>query len=144
MDYQSLVQLAKQKASEHGLDPTLICAIVEQESDWNQWAMRFEPAFERRYIKPALPQSPTTEEMAKAVSFGLMQIMGEVARELGFGEKYLTELCDPFINLEYGCKHFANKLQNADGDTRMALLHWNGGGNLQYPDQVLARQRKYA
>ena len=56
---------------------------LEQESGWNTFAVRFEPAFEARYIKPALPSAPTTLELTKAMSFGLMQMMGEVAIEFG-------------------------------------------------------------
>ena len=33
-----------------------------------------------------------------------MQIMGAVARERGF-RGWLTELCDPAVNLEWGCRH---------------------------------------
>ena len=48
--------LAKKWATKYGLDPLIVCAVIEQESGWNPWASRFEPAFEQRYIKPALPE----------------------------------------------------------------------------------------
>lgn len=144
MEFPQLVQLTKETAKKYAIEPSLFCAVVEQESDWNVWAVRFEPLFEKRYIHPALPDAPTTEEMTRAMSYGLCQLMGQVARELGFGGKYLSELCDPFVNLQYGCKHFSNKLKSHNFDIRRALLGWNGGGNLQYPDQVLERVHKYA
>jgi soluble lytic murein transglycosylase-like protein len=131
-----------QCALKFGLRPELVAAVCEQESDWNTWAIRFEPAFETRYIKPALPSAPTTREITKAMSFGLMQIMGEVAIELGWNGKFLTELCDPATGVLYGCK----KLQKcflAHRDDSPSLLAYNGGGNFSYPDQVLARVAHY-
>lgn len=136
-----LVQLAKTTAQSHGLDPVLVCAIVEQESGWCPWAIRFEPAFLERYVKPL--GLSDTEATARSVSWGLMQLMGEVARELGYKD-HLAALCDPAIGLDWGCKHFANKLKSAAGDVHKALLLWNGGGNPSYPDQVLARCQKYS
>lgn len=136
----TLVQLAKQTAQKYGLDPALVCAVCEQESSWNQWDARFEPRFEARYIEPLGLE--TTEATLRSTSFGLMQLMGEVARELGW-KGSLVQLCDPPIGLVLGCQHLANKLKQAGGDTTKALLLWNGGSNTDYPGQVLARKSKY-
>ncbi len=46
--------LAAKYGAKHGLDAVLVASVCEQESWWNPWAIRFEPAFEARYIKPAL------------------------------------------------------------------------------------------
>jgi soluble lytic murein transglycosylase-like protein len=35
-----IVVLARTIASEHGLDPALVCAVVEQESAWDAHAIR--------------------------------------------------------------------------------------------------------
>lgn len=140
-------------ALKYALDPAIVAAVCEQESGWNPNAIRFEPAFEARYIKPALPSAPTTIELTKAMSFGLMQIMGEVAIELGWRGKFLTELCDPDIGVEYGCrkleKCFAAMRQRSSAmakpdDPEGALLIYNGGGNTFYGKQVLARVAHYA
>lgn len=138
---EDLIPLAQGAAKVAGLDPALVCAIVEQESGWNAWAVRYEPAFDSKYVSP-LPLSPT-EDKTRSMSFGLMQLMGQSARELGFKGRFLTELCDPLINLTWGCKHFQGKLKRANGDVHQALLYWNGGANKAYPDQVLARQANY-
>jgi soluble lytic murein transglycosylase-like protein len=140
MEYAQLVSLAKETAKVHALDPALICAIIEQESDFVPWAIRHEPAFDARYVKPL--NLADTEEVARSISWGLMQLMGEAARELGFRD-HLASLCDPFVGIEWGCRHFSNKLKVAGGDVTRALLLWNGGGNKQYPDQVLARRAKF-
>ena len=47
-----IIDLARRIASEHGLDPALVCAVVEQESSWNPWAVRYEPGFLSRYVAP--------------------------------------------------------------------------------------------
>jgi soluble lytic murein transglycosylase-like protein len=137
----NLVTLAQQAAQKYRLDPALVCAVVEQESSWNVFSARFEPRFEARYIDPMhLPDQ--TEILLRATSIGLMQVMGEVARELGF-KGPLLQLTDPGVALVLGCQHLANKLKQAGGDTTKALLLWNGGGNPNYATEVLARVTNY-
>ena len=143
MDDQSNIALAQQIAIGHGLDPVLVCAVVEQESSWNPWALRFEPVFEHRYIRPALPLAPTTEELCLAISWGLMQVMGQTAREHGFRGKFLNALCDPATGLSVGCAVLADKLKQTKGDSQEALLLWNGGCSIAYPGQVTARMCRY-
>ena len=136
--------LAAKYAAKHGLDTALICAVIEQESSWDPFAVRFEPAFEARYIKPAIPNMPTTLEMTKAMSFGLMQLMGETAIEFGWKGKFLTELCDPHTGVDFGCAKLRHCLDiSAMGGETTALLIYNGGSNLLYPSQVLARKPTY-
>lgn len=137
----SLVQLAKQTATKYGLDPALVCAVVEQESSWNPWASRFEPRFLARYVEP-LGLKDITESQERAFSYGLMQLMGEVSRELGWKGPIL-QLTDPAVNLVLGCQHLVNKLKAASGDVTKGLLLWNGGSAPDYPAQVLARADKY-
>ena len=141
MTKDEIIALAKQKAGEHGLDPALVCAVIEQESAFDTMALRMEPGFERRYIKN-LHLGPS-ESVLRATSFGLMQVMGEVARENGFKGDFDDLCCKPEVGVEQGCIHLANELKRAGGDTRKALLLWNGGANPAYPDQVLARKSHY-
>jgi soluble lytic murein transglycosylase-like protein len=136
-----LVDLARSFADKYGIDQTLVCAVCEQESGWDPWATRFEPAFYLKYTKPM--SLSDTEEYTRAISFGLMQIMGEVARELGFTGRYLAELCEPVTGLDYGCKKLTRCLAQAGGDVTKALLKYNGGGNQGYPGEVMARMPKY-
>jgi soluble lytic murein transglycosylase-like protein len=135
--------LAGKYATKYGIDPCLVCAVIEQESSWNSFAVRFEPAFEARYIHPAVPAAPTTLELTKAMSFGLMQLMGETAIEFGWAGKFLTELCDPDIGVDYGCRKLAKCLANHPG-SEAALLAYNGGSNVLYGKQVLARMAHYS
>ena len=150
-DNAALIALARATAAQHSLDPALICAIVEQESAWDPHAIRYEPAFRTRYVAPL--GLPPTEEVARSISWGLMQVMGQVAREHGFTAKSLAALCDPATGLAIGCAVFAAKLRASanDGDAssvaanvvHRALELWNGGVNTSYAAQVLARVAHY-
>ena len=136
-----LVALARSAAAQHSLDAALVCAIAEQESSWEPFAIRYEPAFRTRYVAP-LGLAPT-EEVARSISWGLMQVMGQVAREHEFTGKFLSALCDPAMGIEMGCRVFAAKLADASGDTARGLQLWNGGANPDYATQVLARVSAY-
>ena len=137
-----LIALARQEAAEHQLYPELVCAICEQESAWNPWAVRFEPNFYDLYVAPlarAGKLAGETEARLRACSWGLMQVMGQTERGHGFYGRFLVELCDPGVGLEIGCRILAARLAAAEGNVTRALLLWNGGGNPDYPAQVLAR-----
>jgi soluble lytic murein transglycosylase-like protein len=141
-----LTKLAHDAAGVHGLWPELVCAVVEQESSWNRWAVRYEPAFYSRYVEPQISRGELlhqTEARARAFSWGLMQVMGQVAREHGFAETWMPALCEPATNLDIGCRVLAAKLRVAQGDVSRALLLWNGGADREYPAQVLARVSRY-
>lgn len=140
-----LIPLARMRATQYSLDPALVCAVIEQESAWNPWALRYEPAFFKKYVAPLYVNQKisATEAYARAFSFGLMQVMGQVARERGFAGEFLSELCNPEVGLEFGCAHLAHKLEAARGDMTRALLAWNGGGNPNYAAEVMARLGNY-
>jgi soluble lytic murein transglycosylase-like protein len=135
-----LVAQAKFQALQVSLDPVLVCAVVEQESLWNQYALRAEPAFDEKYEKPL--HLTATEEWARSMSWGLMQIMGESAREVGYAGAF-PMLCAANVGLRVGCQFLALKLKEASGDVDKALLLWNGGGDAEYPAKVRARMVNY-
>ena len=150
-DNAALIALARTAAAQHSLNAALICAIVEQESACDPHAIRYEPAFRTRYVAPL--GLPPTEEVARSISWGLMQVMGQVARGHNFTAKALAALCDPATGLAIGCAVFAAKLRASanDGDAsgvaanvvHRALELWNGGVNTSYAAQVLARVARY-
>jgi soluble lytic murein transglycosylase-like protein len=136
-----LIALARAAAAYHELDPALVCAIVEQESSWNTHAIRYEAGFRTRYVAPL--GLPPTEEIARSISWGLMQVMGQVAREHGFDGKFLSALCDPALGLDIGCRVLSHKIASAHADIAAALALWNGGANPEYPQQVLQKLSAY-
>lgn len=139
-------------ARKYELDPEIVAAIVFVESSGNLFAIRWEPAFYDKYIKDRMPKdlrghwpqlaTDKTERVARAISWGLMQIMGQTARHYGeYRGEFLAGLVDPELNLEIGCRILARFLTKAKskGYTgwdayRRALIYWNG--SRQYPDRV--------
>ncbi|MFZ5427054.1 MAG: transglycosylase SLT domain-containing protein [Thermodesulfobacteriota bacterium] len=106
----SLIPLIESAAKANGLPANIVSAIVQTESSGNTWATRYEPGFYERYVRTNDvrvfgPVSIVTEKNARATSWGLMQIMGETARCLGFNAPFLAALCDPMVGLEWGCKY---------------------------------------
>lgn len=141
MDTEALIDAAGREAELQKLDPALVKAICEQESAWKPGASRYEPAFEKRYLKK-LNLSPADAKL-RATSFGLMQILGQVARELGYSGP-LEGLYKPSISLRYGCLKLVAALKKSKGDVSAALLAYNGGARPEYSKEVLARVGKYS
>jgi soluble lytic murein transglycosylase-like protein len=141
-----LILLADAAARHYALWPELVCAVVEQESNWNPWALRYEPAFYERYVQPQLSRGAIaneTEARSRAFSWGLMQVMGQVAREQGFASPSIAALCEPATGLDIGCRVLTAKIAAAGGNVEHALLLWNGGANRDYAATVLARVARY-
>lgn len=136
------------------LNPDLVEALVLQESGDDPWAWNPEPTY--RYLwdnqrgapfrrlslaEASLKTTPPDfydmrgnhgawadhEWAGQQASWGLLQIMGAVARERGFTEQYLTSLCDPRVNLDLGCHHLRGLLNWAQGETWQAVAAYNGG-----------------
>lgn len=143
-------------AKEHGLEPSLVAAICMQESSGDPFAHRFEA--EWRYYKDIdsfarkCRITADTERAAQAFSYGLMQIMGSVAREKGFSEA-LPKLFDIDTNLRFGCMHLAGFLKKYNQNMDQAIASYNAGSprlslaadgkyvNQYYVDRVLAFKR---
>ena len=137
-------------AGEVGLEPALIQAVVHAESGGDPWAIRYEPAFHDRYVKGKIPGISLTEEIARSTSWGLMQVMGQVARERGFQGKFLSALCDPETGLRVGALHLKRFLDQY-GDVSKAVASYNAGSprmadggfvNQGYVDKVMAEYRR--
>jgi len=139
-----LVTLARQFAVKNGLSDALVCAVCEQESSWRPQATRYEPNFYRLYIEPIIvPLSLSQNEaIQRATSYGLMQVMGQTAREHGMVDP-IPSMLDPAVGLYWGCKVLAYMMNRATGDAYRALEYYNGGGNPLYAGQVIGRMDKY-
>ena len=138
-------------ANASGLPCALVRAIVEQESAGNTHATRFEPDFYERYEKGKTPNfrpggsSIATEQVGRATSWGLLQIMGETARAVGFIGCF-PELCTPAVGLKWACEYLRRLRDRyiAEG-WEVVLRAYNGGpGNRHnakntYPAEVLSR-----
>jgi len=134
----SLQRLARVMANDYGLNQALVCALCEVESSWIPWAVRHEdgyrwlwgakrrelfdetPTHEFMEMKNRLGIELKTEKFCQQTSWGLCQIMGAVARERGY-RGWLTELCDPATNLEWGCRHLRWMIEHA-GDYGIEMI----------------------
>lgn len=147
-----------QVAARFGLDPLLLEAQVWVESGDQPWAWNPEPKY--RYLWdvqhgrpfraltaleqamespppdfPCLEGDRDQEWWGQQASWGLLQVMGAVAREHGFLGSYLPQLCDPLLGLEAGARHVAQLLVWAHDNPWQALAAYNGGkaGNTTEP-----------
>ena len=102
MDHGELTQLIKSAAAKRTLPWELVYAICQVESSLNPTATRYEPHF-RWLVGDNEAMSPS-ERHDQMTSWGLMQVMGSVARELGHTGP-LTDLLHPPTGLFYGCLH---------------------------------------
>jgi len=141
----NLLQLIDAAADAHHLPPGLVLAIVQVESNGRAAAVRYEPAFFGRYVEGKVhqvyaPCSRVTEERLRAFSFGLMQIMGQTARDLGFKGVYLTELCAPEIGLDWGCRYLAKQVLRYSGNLEAATAAYNAGSARWLPNRQFANQ----
>lgn len=158
-------------ARNHGLDPNTVMGLIQVESRENKFAFRPEPKF--RWLWDNKLKQPfrkiTAEELnsevppndfydirglsgmdaahewwGQAVSWGLMQVMGSVAREAGFKEVYLTQLVEVGYNLEYGCTMLESLNRWAKGDQDAMLAAYNGGKVGNGPEDSPKRNQSYA
>ncbi len=118
-------------ATRHDLPPEIVAAMVHQESAGDPLAMRHEPAWRYWYLAHGSFQAPRgvsvpTERMQQATSWGLMQVMGAVARELDCAAPYLSALCDPALGLDLGCRYLA-RLVRRFGAIERAISAYNAG-----------------
>lgn len=143
----------RMKSARYDLREDIVAAVIYQESSGNPWANRYEKGFYRRYIQhltretlpghvPRWGVTLDTEKYSRAVSWGLMQIMGETARENGYKARYLPKLIKTNDNLEIGCRYLRSLLNlypnesNPELRYRKALLRYNGGGDPDYPNKI--------
>lgn len=143
----NIFKIVKEKAEKYELDPLLILCIICQESNGNQYAFRVEwERITRRFtypltgFKPDIGVTRITERVLRSCSFGYMQILGDTARDFGYKDLYLTSLFEAGTNIDLGCRIFKKYYLDKNMDVTKTLLRYNGGGNLQYPKEVLAKK----
>ncbi len=135
------------------VEPELIAAFVSVESAGNTKATRYESHYRYMFQEDDFSQrnntTRDTEIVHQKTSWGLMQVMGGVAREQGFPGP-MTDLCKPAIGLTAGIKHLTKFIDKYD-DLESAISAYNQGGNYKndeglfknqaYVDKILARYK---
>lgn len=98
----------EQAASDYGVDPDLIAAVIKSESNWDSSAL------------------------SSVGATGLMQVMPSTAQDLaarGIVDSSVydpSNLTDPTTNIEYGTAYLAQLLKNT-GSTEEAIAAYNAG-----------------
>jgi soluble lytic murein transglycosylase-like protein len=124
--YDSIISTVSKR---HAMDPSLVKAVIEAESDFDSQAK------------------------SKAGAVGLMQLMPETARGLG-----VTNLYDPTENIEGGVKHLKRLMVQFKRNVPLALAAYNAGATnvmkygaippfketMGFVERVLEYQKKYA
>lgn len=140
--------LLAQYADKYELDPLLVQALITIESNGDQWAIRHEPHYKWLYkpqvFSAKLGITAITEKICQQTSWGLMQIMGAVAREHGFNLP-MPILCLPEHNLDIGCKFLKSRIDL--WGIKGGLCAYNAGTpdssiGEKYAAKVLAKYRE--
>jgi hypothetical protein len=132
---QRIEDLVVTMAASYQLPAVIVRAMTLHESVGGiTYATRFEQGFYDRYVKNLKIEfrpagcSLATERIQRATSWGLMQIMGQTARERGF-RGWHAELIVPEVGLEWGCRYlrWLVDLYLVDGDWPTVMRAFNGG-----------------
>ncbi len=97
---QTLDNIARKAAKKYGVKASLVCAIINQESRWQQ------------------------DVVSRAGAIGLMQIMPATGKNACGLSK--SELYDPFKNIDCGVYYFNEQLKRFRS-TKLALCAYNAG-----------------
>jgi soluble lytic murein transglycosylase-like protein len=98
IDRDGAERLVREAADRHNVDPALVRAVIETESNWNSSAI------------------------SRKGALGLMQLMPTTAQRFGVSEFY-----SPQQNVEAGVKYLKTLLQRYDGNLDLALAAYNAG-----------------
>ncbi len=101
LEGRPFAELIETVSSKHGIDPALVHAVVEAESNYRAKAK------------------------SQVGARGLMQVMPATGRDLGVTSAAM--LFDPRANLEAGVKYLKSLLEQFDGDLTSALAAYNAG-----------------
>jgi hypothetical protein len=142
-------ELVESYAEPNGLDPDVVIAIIAQESSgrpgaWNPepkyrwfWDVEKNRPFRRLEPDEIVSQIPPSdfpcpagvdadaEWWGQQASWGLMQVMGAVARERGYTGKDFPDLTVPWRSVRFGVAQLVYLARRFSGDDLLAT--YNGG-----------------
>jgi len=124
--YEQLKDIIAINSSRFNIPIEIICGIISQESSWKSDATRYEQKFQKKYIDTKYANFSEKWRRDMATSWGLMQIMGIVARELGFnGEP--NELINPQLNIKWGCCKLTSLMRKYTNSLKDVIAAYNAG-----------------
>lgn len=98
IDRDGIERIVHEAADRHNVDPALVRAVIETESNWNPSAV------------------------SRKGAVGLMQLMPTTAQRFGVNDFYT-----PQQNVEAGVKYLKTLLERYDGNLDLALAAYNAG-----------------
>jgi soluble lytic murein transglycosylase-like protein len=111
-----ILKLVHLEATRANLQPELVLAVIEVESNFDRYAV------------------------SSVGAIGLMQVMKFWKEEIGRPQ---DNLLHPSTNLRYGCTILKHYLDRENGDLRRALGRYNGSlGQRKYPNKVIDKLSK--
>lgn len=156
MSQDAIEEILQASALATQVDSKWVKAIICQESQWNQYAVRFEPGYRWLYYPQIFSKhyliSLDTETTTQKMSWGLGQIMGALAREQGH-KGLMAELLKPEVNIKHICIRL-KKLKTISPLAEDVFAMYNGGAaakqknqtgkyrNQEYVDSVLSYLQK--
>ena len=152
MTTKALIELCRNTATKLNIDADLAVAICGQESSYCPSSVRYETNWsylcQVEKFSKLLGITYESEFQLQKFSWGPMQVMGSVARELGF-KGHLTELVQPENGLFYGCEKL-RILSVKYPDIQDVISSYNGGspvkidGNYRNRNYVEAVKKRIA
>jgi soluble lytic murein transglycosylase-like protein len=129
MDKNAVISIVRSTAGSVGIDPNLAQAIAEHETACDPTKTRYEPDWAYlvtpdKFAK-VLGISERTETELQKFSWGALQVMGSVARELGY-QAQLPLLSQPQMGILYGCRKI-HALARAHSDIQDLIAAYNAG-----------------
>jgi soluble lytic murein transglycosylase-like protein len=114
----AFLKTLRYEAQRAGLDPQLVLAVIQVESNFRRYAV------------------------SRAGARGYMQVMPFWTRLIGDGDE--SRLFDLRANLRYGCTILRHYLDIERGDLFRALGRYNGSlGRATYPDKVFRAMKRW-
>lgn len=124
------IVLVDDAARKWALDFWTLVAQVEKESSGNSLAIRLEDGYRWFYPRGSTPAGQERE--FQRTSWGLLQIMGATARELGYAAPPTVWPDSPLKHdakraLDLGCAYLTKQLRRYGGNIRDGLSAYNAG-----------------
>lgn len=148
MTRDALTALIESHPDRGALPVPCILAFCMAESSFKSYALKYEDHY--RWLVGDQATMRIGEKLGQKHSWGLMQVMGAVARELGFTGPF-TDLWEPEIGIRYGMR-LLKKLWSRYENWPDVIASYNAGSpvridgkykNQAYVDKVLGYWNEY-
>lgn len=149
MTQEAVMEICRRVAPKYGFTPVLLLALCEQESNYDESAMRLEQGFYHKYIRPKVFAS--TVKALMSTSWGLTQCMGWTLYEMDFFKDQSTPeafskalnlyMISPEDQVEHGARWLRKKMDDY-GTTNLEVGLRLYNGSAEYPPLVYARMRR--